>query len=128
VGGRETQRAPKLLAVRNPGLDREAIAEQARGLGYLAILEQLPDTARRHDLVALVAERLDDADAEAEVLARLGQEAGVASAVPAEVKIETGDGVADGKPVMQDQAHEIVGARLRQRAVERQFDHGVEAQ
>ena len=109
-------------------LDRIAVAEQAGGLRHVALGQQATDAARRDDVGSLVAERLDQADAEAVPGAGRHQEIGIALPVLAEVQGDAGSGVADAQVRDEDVADEVLGAKAGEGAVEGLLDHRAEAE
>src|SRR5690606_36778771 len=74
----KAERTPELLTMRDLRFEGEAIAEQARSLRRISLLQQVADAAGGNDVGALVAERLDPSGIEAVPCARLHEKVGTA--------------------------------------------------
>ncbi|ENN88952.1 hypothetical protein RHSP_03298 [Rhizobium freirei PRF 81] len=128
VGGREAQRAAKLLATDDGRFNGIAIAQQTGDLGHLPFGQKRANTTRGDDLGIFVAERVDQGHAKTVVAAGIHQEGGAALTVVAEMEIETGDDFGGVQPIDEDRVNELIRGALGKGAIERIFDDGVEAE
>src|SRR5690606_25357899 len=94
---RKVHSAAQFLAVGCISLDRKAITKQSRCFRHSSPAKQRANAAGGNDLPALITKRFDLRDAKTMRLARLDQKAWAALAILAEMKVESGDDMADAK-------------------------------
>src|SRR6185437_5777328 len=128
VGGGKADGAAALIAALDPAVDLPEAAEQRRRLARSSGDEVLADAGRGIERAAGGPYGIDDADAEAERRAALGEQRRVAAPLMAEDEIIAHHRMAEAQPADQHLVDEGLGAALGEIAIEMEREQQIDAE